>query len=230
MRSDPPKADEGRSRVALWDAWLGVAVFLLLLCAGLAAPFFDHLPSHVAAPLAYSAAAIVALVLISRRVRRVGLRTLRAIVDRIGVADPEPMTAPWVCDGDTIEDRATNRVYRLANIDAPETGDFAMCYHERTVGERAKRFAIGSVRRAKLVSVRRTWRRDRYKRFVAYVFVDGVDLGELLMAQGLARPWRGWRPPWCGPKGPLARLAADRGESFSCGACRNWRYWLTPPL
>jgi endonuclease YncB( thermonuclease family) len=40
-------------------------------------------------------------------------------------------------------------------------------------------------------------RRDRYDRVVAYIVVDGRDLGEVLMAEGLARAWRGRREPWC---------------------------------
>src|SRR5262245_10996333 len=31
------------------------------------------------------------------------------------------ISAPWVIDGDTIDDRATRTRYRLQNIDAPET-------------------------------------------------------------------------------------------------------------
>lgn len=227
----PPKpllADEGASRFTRSDAWLGVGVFLVVFGGGLLISFAEPL-RNLASSYGVGAAVFALLALSNRRVRQVSMRAMRACVDRFGVGEPEVIAAPWVCDGDTVEDRATGKVYRLANIDAPETGDFARCFHERHIGERAKWFAITSVKRAKSVSVRRTWRRDRYKRFVAYVYVDGVDLGELLMAQGLARPWRGWRPPWCGPKGPLARLAADRGERFTCGACRNWHYWLTPP-
>lgn len=223
MPPKPPSADEGASRVARWDLWLAGTAFLGVLSVGLALGFVEQLSEQIQVSLAAGLGSLTMLAFVSRRVRRSCMRALRAVGDRFGVAEPELLKQPWVCDGDTLEDRANGRVYRLANIDAPETGEFAKCATERRVGERAKWAAVKTIRNAERVTVRRTLRRDRYRRIVAYVFVDGVDLGELLMAQGLARPWRGWRPAWCGPKGPLSRLAAARGERFACHACRNWR-------
>jgi micrococcal nuclease len=40
-------------------------------------------------------------------------------------------------------------------------------------------------------------RRDRYGRIVARIEVDGVDLGERLIARGLAQPWRGRKADFC---------------------------------
>lgn len=136
---------------------------------------------------------------------------------------PRPLAKPWVIDGDTIDDRATGIRYRLANIDAPETGDNAKCFHERSRGEEASRAAIQIVRSAQRVEVRRTWRTDVYGRRVAFVLVDGADLGETLMRQGLARPWRGRRERWCGGRGGLAKIAASGARAHSCGTCRAWR-------
>jgi micrococcal nuclease len=39
--------------------------------------------------------------------------------------------------------------------------------------------------------------RDRYGRTLARVAVGGADLGEALIAAGLARRWDGRRRPWC---------------------------------
>jgi micrococcal nuclease len=39
--------------------------------------------------------------------------------------------------------------------------------------------------------------RDRYGRTLALVSVDSQDLGEALIAAGLARRWDGRRHPWC---------------------------------
>jgi endonuclease YncB( thermonuclease family) len=135
---------------------------------------------------------------------------------------PRPLRAPWVIDGDTIEDRAAGVRYRVANIDAPETGDNAKCFRERQRGELAKREAIRLVRRARSTEVRRTWRTDRHGRRVAFVLVDSEDLGEALMQRGLARPWRGRRERWCGPRGGLAKIAESGAMPFSCAACAHW--------
>lgn len=40
--------------------------------------------------------------------------------------------------------------------------------------------------------------KDRYGRTLGRVLVDGVDVGELLISEGLARRWDGRRHPWCG--------------------------------
>jgi endonuclease YncB( thermonuclease family) len=136
---------------------------------------------------------------------------------------PKPLVRPWIIDGDTIDDRAIGVRYRLANIDAPETGDNAKCYNERRRGELATGAAIRLVRAARSVTVRRTWRTDRYGRRVAFVLVDGEDLGSALVQLGLAHPWRGSRERWCGPRGGLARISRTGGQAFACQACRRWR-------
>ncbi len=127
----------------------------------------------------------------------------------------------WVVDGDTLDGDGVR--YRIANIDAPETGDNAKCFREDARGQEAKKAAIELVRGAKTVSVRRTWRIDRYRRRIAFVLVDGQDLGQLLIARGLARPWRGKRDRWCGAKGGLAKIARAGAKPHDCGTCRAWR-------
>lgn len=127
----------------------------------------------------------------------------------------------WVVDGDTLDGDGVR--YRLANIDAPETGDNAKCFREDERGREAKKAAIELVRGAKTVSVRRTWRIDRYRRRIAFVLVDGQDLGQLLIARGLARPWRGKRESWCGANGSLAKIARRGARPHDCSTCRAWR-------
>lgn len=39
--------------------------------------------------------------------------------------------------------------------------------------------------------------RNRYGRLLATIRVDGRDVGEVLVAEGLARPWGGRRASWC---------------------------------
>ena len=108
-----------------------------------------------------------------------------------------------VIDGDTIENAATSERIRVANIDTAETGDRARCALERRHGDRAKREVRIMIASAASVSVRRTGRIDNYGRTVAFVLIDGHDLGRLLVEAGLARPWRGRRQPWCAADGAL---------------------------
>jgi endonuclease YncB( thermonuclease family) len=132
-----------------------------------------------------------------------------------------PLRRVWVIDGDTIDDLETGVRYRLANIDSPEIGD-AKCFRERERGEQAKWEAVRLVRGAATVAVRRTWRSDQYGRRIAFVSVDGKDLGQLLMDAGLARPWLGRRARWCGRSGGLAKIAAAGAMPHACSTCRAW--------
>lgn len=208
--------------VTRWDLWLAGAGFCVVLAVGLALSFADAIVGwvrqHAVIASALGGAACYALW------REWKVRALlRALGDRVGVGEAKSLSSPWVIDGDTIDDRARKVRYRLANIDAPETGANAKCLNERRKGDRARAVAIGLVRGAKIVSVRPTWRKDLHGRRVAYVLIDGKDLGEILLAQGLAWPWRGKRLAWCGPNGPLSKIAAARGEVFACAACAHWR-------
>lgn len=101
-------------------------------------------------------------------------------------------------DGDTIE--FDGETVRIANIDTPETRK-AKCPEERAKGEAASQaltdlLASGAVtvQRGDPKSPRLT---DRYGRTLGLVFVDGHDVGELLIAMGHARRWTGKRRPWC---------------------------------
>jgi micrococcal nuclease len=118
-------------------------------------------------------------------------------------ADAQPTRRMRVIDGDTLEDMAADITYRIVNIDTPETGSRAQCTAERALGDRATDTARTLVSHADDVEMRPTGRIDRYGRTIAYVLIDGRDLGETLIAEGLARPWRGRREPWCDQTGNL---------------------------
>lgn len=108
-----------------------------------------------------------------------------------------------VIDGDTIEDMRADITYRIVNIDTPETGSRARCPAERALGDRATSEARTLFSAASDIELRPTGRTDRYGRTIAFVLIDGRDLGETLIAEGLARPWRGRREPWCDAGGNL---------------------------
>lgn len=116
----------------------------------------------------------------------------------VPAADPGRL-APGACraiDGDTIA-CGTTRV-RILNIDTPELGAHARCPAEAALAERARQFTAQRLA-AGAVEIRVDGKRprDRYGRALAWVTVDSQDLGEELIAAGLARRWDGRRRPWC---------------------------------
>lgn len=108
-----------------------------------------------------------------------------------------------VIDGDTLEDTSANITYRLVNIDTPETGSRASCPAEREQGEAATEAVRELIANAQSFEARHTGRTDYYGRTIAYVSVDGRDIGETLMEEHLARPWRGRGYTWCDAYGQL---------------------------
>lgn len=105
------------------------------------------------------------------------------------------LSQPVVVDGDTLRDGETR--YRVENIDAPERGHRAQCPEERALAETANAYLTSWVASADQVVVVPIGRTDRYGRPVVRVQIDGVDLGERLMARGLAQPWRGRKADFC---------------------------------
>lgn len=101
-----------------------------------------------------------------------------------------------VVDGDTLRDAAGER-YRVENIDAPERGGRAECAEERALAEASHAYVQAWVAGARQVEAIPVGRRDRYGRVVARIEIDGVDLGERLIARGLAQPWRGRKADFC---------------------------------
>lgn len=103
-----------------------------------------------------------------------------------------------VIDGDTIT--AGHERIRIANIDAPEIGN-PKCDAERRLGLVAKRRLaelLGEgdsiIKRGDPVTGRI---KDRYGRTLATITVNGRDVGEVLVAELLARRWDGKRRNWC---------------------------------
>jgi endonuclease YncB( thermonuclease family) len=101
-----------------------------------------------------------------------------------------------VVDGDTIK-APFGPTYRILGYDTPEI-HFAKCDAERELGKAAKLrveelLAHGEVR------VLESGKLDKYGRTLARVTVDGQDLAQLMVREGLARPYRGERRrSWCG--------------------------------
>ena len=106
------------------------------------------------------------------------------------------LSQPAAVDGDTLRDAEGER-YRVENIDAPERGARARCEAERALAEQARDELIRWVARARRVEAFPVGRRDTFGRVVAYIRIDGVDLGADFIERGLAKPWRGRRADFC---------------------------------
>lgn len=109
-----------------------------------------------------------------------------------------------IYDGDTF--RANIKEYpevigyrigiRINGIDTPEMR--GKCAKEKTLAKSAKQFTVEKLRAAKKIELR-NMKRGKYFRIVADVYVDGNNLGEMLIAKGLAVPYDGGRKAkvWC---------------------------------
>jgi micrococcal nuclease len=86
------------------------------------------------------------------------------------------------------------RADQVKGIDTPEIK--GACAYERRLAAAAREFAAGQLRRAERVTLVRHGR-DKYGRTLAYVLVDGKDLGDEMVRKGLARKWEGRRRSWC---------------------------------
>lgn len=100
-----------------------------------------------------------------------------------------------VWDGDSIRLGTTSQAeaVRIFNIDAPEID--GQCPYESDLALQSK------VRLAELLEGQRVeilrQGTDRYGRTLAAVHVEGQDVGDILVSEGLARTWTGRREPWC---------------------------------
>lgn len=97
-------------------------------------------------------------------------------------------------DGDTLW--LGGEKIRLAGIDAPETHDFR-CAEELVIGERAAARLRELVNGGALTLSTIDRDEDRYGRKLRNVAVDGRDVGEVLVGEGLAREYARGRRPWC---------------------------------
>jgi len=158
----------------------GVQVWLLTLLSGaaigLASTFVDvPRPSH-AAPAA------------------TGTATMPATMSRTFGFCHSGGGTNCVVDGDTFWLDGVR--IRIADIDTPETHP-ARCASEAELGAQATRRlqALLNTGPVVLASVDRD--EDRYRRKLRIVMRDGQSLGDMLVAEGLARRWTGQRQPWC---------------------------------
>lgn len=101
-----------------------------------------------------------------------------------------------VVDGDTFW--AGGEKVRLADINAPETAR-AGCAEERALGQRAKLRLLALLNAGPFTLEIAGPATDRYGRALRVARRHGRSLGDVLVSEGLAEPWRGRRSDWCTP-------------------------------
>lgn len=118
---------------------------------------------------------------------------------------PSSQSIYW-SDGDS--GRIGSTKFRLANVDAPETGGVgayggAKCEYERTLGFDAKAYMV-ELSRGGAVSISVSYDEDRYGRLVVDLEIDGQDIATNGMEAGHLRPWPhdngralAPKPDWC---------------------------------
>lgn len=99
-----------------------------------------------------------------------------------------------VVDGDTFY--LNGDKVRIAGIDAPETHDFK-CAGEKALGDRTTARLRDLLNSGPITMTSIDRDRDRYGRLLRNVTVGGADVGERLIEEGLARPYRGAKLGWC---------------------------------
>ncbi|MCI9868594.1 thermonuclease family protein [Rhizobium skierniewicense] len=99
-----------------------------------------------------------------------------------------------VVDGDTFWFRGEK--IRIADIDTPELSP-PRCEHERELGLAAEKRLLDILNSGPL-SFKTTARdEDRFGRKLRIVYRERRSVGDILIAQGLARKWQGSRRSWC---------------------------------
>lgn len=120
------------------------------------------------------------------------------------VADSYKITR--VIDGDTVEIAVgflpeplpPKLSIRVLGIDTPEKAPRAKCEAEAAKAKLASAFTKAAVAGATVVDVQlKEW--DKYGgRVLGYVYLDGHSLSEMLIEEGLARPYKGEaKSSWC---------------------------------
>ena len=101
-----------------------------------------------------------------------------------------------VVDGDTFVLAGGEKV-RILNIDTAEMPPRSRCPREEQLAVAAK-VRTSTLLQGQPVTLTRQGRdRDRFDRLLRRVSVDGRDVGELLIREGLAQRWEGHKAAWC---------------------------------
>ena len=99
-----------------------------------------------------------------------------------------------VVDGDTVWFERVK--YRFEEIDTPERGGLAECTDEALLATAATN-RLAEILNTSEFTIETDGELDQYDRVIARFQIGDLSAGEMLVAEGLARPWRGRREDWC---------------------------------
>lgn len=110
------------------------------------------------------------------------------------VVSVKSLGAVAVIDGDTIA--VSGQRIRILGLDAPEM--HGRCQSETSAAFGARDRLVRLLDGARTVEIIPSRRHDRYRRILARILIDGRDVAEILVGEGLARPYNGGRRQgWC---------------------------------
>lgn len=99
-----------------------------------------------------------------------------------------------VIDGDTI--RHEGKSIRVLGLDTPEIR--SRCPSEKIAAHGARDRLARLIEGAKKIQIEPSKRPDRYGRVLATITIDGRNVADILIGEGLARPYQGGkRASWC---------------------------------
>lgn len=99
-----------------------------------------------------------------------------------------------VVDGDTV--RYRGQKIRVSDYNTPEVFSPA-CAHKLALGRRATERLVLLLNDGPFDIVDLGRGRDRYGRLLRELRRNGQSLGDVLIAEGLAHRWRGYKQNWC---------------------------------
>ena len=128
--------------------------------------------------------------------RRLSAAAVAALL-AVAPASAEPVTADriGIVDGDTVT--IDGESWRLMGYDTPE-GEHAWCEAERRLSAKATARLGEIIAAAGRIEAVTDGARDRYKRVLGRLLVDGRDVAEIMIGEDWARPYAGGRKKgWC---------------------------------
>lgn len=106
----------------------------------------------------------------------------------------QPSSKITVIDGDTV--KMHDQRFRLLGFDTPEMR--ARCAKEHTKARKATARLKALINNSHDVVLLPSGNYDRYGRGLAKLTIDGRNVGDTLISEQLARPYRGgYRKSWC---------------------------------
>ena len=111
--------------------------------------------------------------------------------------DQHQVRVARVIDGDTLV-TADGLTIRILNIDTAEMPPRSQCDAEARLARAAKaRLQVLVAGGAVVTLTREGSDLDRFGRSLRKVRIDGRDVGDVLVGEGLAQRWQGHKSQWC---------------------------------